>query len=372
MLFPNLPPSQQRQYKEILRLMGALSPLFSSSQDVYLDYRMVENLFCRVFEADNVSRSDLAIDAKIGKMGVGIKTFLHKNGKTFEKIAEFNKQASLFPDNQHELIAFISQLRNNRLASVIEAYSLQQLYYHCVTRQQSKIRLFEFPLVPIDIQQLSTVQKKDNIISFHDEQHLYKFHQSKSTLYLQFDCQHPLFEIDVVMLDNPFELLEAFLRQQIPQIDYLTAYLPLYSGGGENKHIPEKSGLNHWNAGGRKRIVNEAYIPIPIEFHQLNPNFLPPRDKSFTLHLPNGQITHAKVCQDNSKALMSNPNSILGEWLLRSVLNLENRQLLTYDRLLRLGIDSVVIKKLNDLEYTIDFAPIGAYDEFIEGMKDLE
>lgn len=121
--------------------------------------------------------------------------------KHLKKIAEFNKQASLFPNNQHELIAFISQLRNNRLAMVIEAYSLEQLYYDCVTRQQSKIRLFEFPLTPIDIPQFQEIQQKDNIISFHDKQHLYKFHQSKSTLYLQFDCQYPLFELDVVMLE---------------------------------------------------------------------------------------------------------------------------------------------------------------------------
>lgn len=171
---------------------------------------------------------------------------------------------------------------------------------------------------------------------------------------------------------NPFELLEAFLREQIPQGDYLTAYLPLYSVANGEKYLPEKSGLNHWNASGRNRVSDETYIPIPSEFHQLNSNFLPPRNKSFTLHLPNGQTINAKVCQDNRKALMSNPNSALAEWLLRAVLNLENRQLLTYDRLLRLGINSVVIKKLNDLEYTIDFAPIGAYDEFIDGLKNSE
>jgi len=39
---------------------------------------------------------------------------------------------------------------------------------------------------------------------------------------------------------------------------------------------------------------------------------------------------------------------------------------LTYDHLLHLDIDSVIIKKLADLEYAIDFAPLGAYEEFME------
>ena len=366
MLFPNLPPSQQHQYKELLRLIGALSSLFSTSQDTYLDYRMVENLFCRVFEANNVSRSDLAIDAKIGDIGIGIKTFLHKNGTPFEKIAEFNSQRQKFPAELSTLIPHIAQLRNDRLSSVSETYSLKQLYYHCITRHHTKIRLFEFPLIPIDIDTLTSIHQKDNMVSFTDSHRLYKFHQAKSTLYLQFDCQNPLFEIDALVLDDPFRLLEEFLRQQTNVVTYPTAYLPLYSSVSNEKYIPEKSGLNHWNASGRKRVSNEAYIPIPIEFHKRNPNFLPARDKPFILHLPNGQRIHAKVCQDNGKALMSNPNSALGEWLLRSFLNLESRQLLTYDHLLHLDIDSVIIKKLADLEYAIDFAPLDAYEEFME------
>jgi len=229
MLFPNLPPSQQHQYKELLRLIGALSSLFSTSQDTYLDYRMVENLFCRVFEANNVSRSDLAIDAKIGDIGIGIKTFLHKNGKPFEKIAEFNSQRQKFPAELSTLIPHIAQLRNDRLSSVSETYSLKQLYYHCITRHHTKIRLFEFPLIPIDIDTLTSIHQKDNMVSFTDSHRLYKFHQAKSTLYLQFDCQNPLFEIDALVLDDPFRLLEEFLRQQTNVVTYPTAYLPLYS-----------------------------------------------------------------------------------------------------------------------------------------------
>ena len=33
--------------------------------------------------------------------------------------------------------------------------------------------------------------------------------------------------------------------------------------------------------------------------------------------IPNGSYLRAKVCQDGNKALMTNPNSNLGKWLLR-------------------------------------------------------
>ena len=72
----------------------------------------------------------------------------------------------------------------------------------------------------------------------------------------------------------------------------------------------------------------------------------------------------ARLCQENSKALMSNPNSALGQWLLRDVLNLGERELLTYSKLQRIGLDSVVIYKTMDGKYDIDFAKEGSYEDF--------
>ena len=51
----------------------------------------------------------------------------------------------------------------------------------------------------------------------------------------------------------------------------------------------------------------------------------------------------AKVCQEGGKALMSNPNSALGEWILRKVLRKNYGELLTMDDLNKYGIDSVKI-----------------------------
>jgi len=129
--------------------------------------------------------------------------------------------------------------------------------------------------------------------------------------------------------------------------------------------VPEKSGLNQWNASGRPRDINEIYIPIPIWIHRKFPNFFPPRDQSFELSLPDRATMGAKVCQDDSKALMSNPNSALGKWLLRDVLNLQERELLTYDKLQAIGLDTVVIYKTDNETYDIDFTRIGSYEKFL-------
>ena len=80
------------KYFEMLRLMAQLSRLFSESKTPYLDYRLTENLFCRYFKALNDARSCTAYDARIGSVGIGIKTFiLNGSDQSTEKIAEFNK-----------------------------------------------------------------------------------------------------------------------------------------------------------------------------------------------------------------------------------------------------------------------------------------
>jgi len=142
-----------------------------------------------------------------------------------------------------------------------------------------------------------------------------------------------------------------------------TIFLPLY---GRNHTVFSKSGLNQWNANGRRRNVNEVYIPVPIDVHKNYPNFFPNRQTPFNLKLPNGKTIQAKICQDNGKALMSYSNRELGQWILRDVLKLNEGELLTYEKLQVLGIDSVRIDKINDENYEINFAKSGSYDKFIQ------
>ena len=51
---------------------------------------------------------------------------------------------------------------------------------------------------------------------------------------------------------------------------------------------------------------------------------------------------------------MSDPNKDLGKWLLREVLQLRPGEVLTYNKLLEIGIDSVIFTKRFDI-YSIDF-----------------
>ncbi|MCD8207942.1 MAG: hypothetical protein LUD72_08410, partial [Bacteroidales bacterium] len=108
----------------------------------------------------------------------------------------------------------------------------------------------------------------------------------------------------------------------------------------------------------------EIYIPYPREDQKKHEGFFPARDTPFELTLPDGTVLSAKVCQQNDKAIMSNPNSALGKWLLRDVLDLPENKLIDYEMLWVFGIDSVVFTKIADLKYEIDFTDIGTYERF--------
>ncbi|MFS1982623.1 restriction endonuclease PLD domain-containing protein [Vibrio breoganii] len=129
-----------------------------------------------------------------------------------------------------------------------------------------------------------------------------------------------------------------------------TVILPLYSKI-KGKHVPERSGLNQWNARGRARHPDEVYIPIPAAVHKESPTFFPERDEPFDLNLPNGTKLSSKVCQQGRKALMSDPNRALGNWLLRSVFKLSEYELLTLEHLTKIGFDSVRVTKRSNSYY---------------------
>jgi hypothetical protein len=77
-----------------------------------------------------------------------------------------------------------------------------------------------------------------------------------------------------------------------------------------------------------------------------------------------GKTMKSKVCQDNRKALMSYSNKELGNWILRDILKLKEGEILTYQKLQVLGIDSVRIDKIDDFNFEINFAKIGSYEKF--------
>jgi len=353
--------------------------LFSESQEPYIQYRIAENLFCKSFNADNLSRTDCSADAAKNKVGIGIKTFLEGNGATMQKIAEFNSEHNLFRnlDDKGKVIK-IAGLRNERINATKRIFGLEKMMYHCVTRKKGGILVYESGMDLVNLSKIRNIKsgKNANAISFSDGSNEYSFNVTKSTLYKRFNLSDALLDFPVKILENPFDALENVFRKVEREVVFapikaLThVFLPLYSSKKGIKEVPARSGLNQWNALGRPRNPDEVYIPIPALIHSEYPGFFPPRDTSFTLLLPNGAEMSAKVCQDGSKALMSNPNSALGQWLLRDILDLKERDLLTYGKLEEIGLDSVVIYKIGEGKYDIDFTKVGSYEEFAGEVKE--
>ena len=262
-------------YQKILRILGSLTNLFSESKVPYFNYRITENLFCKAFSAKNLSRSDVSADASLNDVGVGIKTFVNGNGKTFQKIAEFNRDnIKLRGLNSKELVEKVADLRNERVESTKRIYGLKSMIYHCIVRDEEKIKTFECDMSLIDKSTIKLLNSTKNTVSFKDSKEEYSFNIAKSTLYKRFITQDVIFEIDVKILEDPFEVLEEkFLK--VKDVYYkktiskkLFVILPLYSITKEDKKVHEKSGLNQWNAEGRKRDLNEIYIPIPAWIHK--------------------------------------------------------------------------------------------------------
>ena len=319
-MFIETQPKEKLQYYErLLKAVGSLSKLFSESPEPYLAYRAAENLFCKVFEAENLSRSDASADASKDRMGFGIKTFLEGNGRTMQKVAEFNSDHGLFSNlSPEEKIVKIAELRNERIDSTKRIFGIDELIYHCVVRKVGRILVYETLTPRIDITSIKDIQvgARGSTIQFADSNAEYTFNVSKSTLYKRFVTpEHTLLDLPVRILTDPFDEIEKLIAEAgliFADIKVQPhVFLPLYSTRGGGKAVSEKSGLNQWNAGGRARDPNEIYIPIPAWIHRKFPGFFPPRDQAFDLILPNREKMSAKVCQDGSKALMSNPNAAL-------------------------------------------------------------
>ncbi len=368
MSFYDTQPIEYRdRYKEYLQIIGSLSNLFSDSITPYLYYRIAEKMFCKAFEATDLSRGDVSYDAQKEALGIGLKTFLRANDKSFQKIAEFNKDKMLYDNlSNFEKIKKISKLRNKRLDFTNNLYNIENSIYHCVIRDKRKFFIFEEEANKIDIESLQDIKLTKSSISFNDGLFEYSFSLSKSTLMKRFNTTSFVDEFTVDIIKDPLDTLFSLASQDqtIMTDGHIqdTIYLPLYGRGGK---VYDNSGLNQWNSKGRIRNANEVYIPIPSEFYKYKPDFFPDRDVAFTLKLPNKNELIAKVCQDGSKALMSNPNKELGKWLLRDVFKLKEGELLTDSVLHTYGVDSVRIDKIDNSTYEINFAKLGSYENFI-------
>jgi len=375
MFYKNQPKEHQDNYKQMLSIMGNLTLLFSESNHPYLPYRAHENIFCKYFDAENLARFDCSADAKQSSIGIGLKTWM---GNDDQKVAEFGKLRETYKDlTGIALVKKVSEYRNERIRITKNIHGIDEMIYHIIKRIPNAMQIIECAFDYIDIDSIAVISGRGNVNNtyFTDVKHTYHFSSSKNTLYMIFDNYDILDEFEVEIMADPYSYLmnladssaaQAVIEQQA--VDYTNKLcLRLYSSDKKNgKFVPEKSGLNQWNAGGRKRNVNEVYISYPAEDRKHSIGFFPARDTVFDLLMPDGFIIPTKVCQDDGKAIMSNPNKILGEWLLRTVFELSEGTVVTYEMLEKFGVDSVIFTRLEEGKYKIDFSEIGTYEEFHE------
>lgn len=133
--------------------------------------------------------------------------------------------------------------------------------------------------------------------------------------------------------------------------------------------VPEKSGLNWWNAAGRRRNPNEAYIPLRKKVLTQNPSFFPNRGtkgqkinvitddgKNMLMRLE-GSGAELKSGRRLAKQIASaEDKTIFGEWILREKLNLPPEVLVTREILEEYGRTNITFIKLNDNRYLMDFS----------------
>ena len=123
------------------------------------------------------------------------------------------------------------------------------------------------------------------------------------------------------------------------------------------------------------RPVDEFYIPIPNarKFHSEHPDFfgknigtfkgkkgklaLPKEKRRFTLRiLPSGDEIECYINQGSGKAIQSYGRiGILGEWILRNVFQLKEREPLTQHRLEELGISKIRLSKIAEGVIGLEF-----------------
>jgi hypothetical protein len=388
------------KYEKLLKAVASMSRLYSDSSSPYLNSRFVEKLFVYASTAKDFSRKDMSFDAQTALgAGVGVKTFVANSFLTTktEKVAEFTADATRgeFKGLANDELAYkVASFRNARVSSDARVYEIDMgnSFYHCLVRASDGCLIHEEPYSLIDLDNLKLESKLDapGNPKFSDGINTYTFSLSKNTLFKTFDLQKHRNSkvIEVKLIDDIFERLlhgafgltdfqepgksdvdaEAASAAVLPYV-----VLPLYST--RTKQVEAKSGINQWNAGGRAREFGEAYIPHPKEVRRRYPNFFPPKDEPFTLRLPDGSEMSAKVCQQDGKAIMSNPNSLLCDWLFRMIddsqsvskARMSTGRAYTMEDLLRVGRDSVKITLIDASKriYELEPMPSGSFDGFL-------
>lgn len=391
--------NEKDEYIQFLKIFGALSGLFKDNQEgsnarkPYLYYRNHEQLFARVFDVEDLTRKDSAFDAlgvwKNDRVGIGLKTWIHTKDKTFQKVAEFNKLAPeviaplIKNGTSEQVIRKVSELRNERIMLDKRLYKTDREVYHFITRDDNVMNIIETPYELIDIDSLELISD-GKTYTFKDKLHNYKFYTSKSVLLEEFDASEGeiIEQIPIQQFDDPFELIRMIdIPKENTEVIYEEIILPLYQDKKEGPFVSPCSGINIRNSKSKNKNSNtprpeyEIEVRVSTWIHHIYPKFFginafddnEIKDKElndFDLILPDGRVLRGRIKQEKGKSLQTDPQGALGEWILKDVLGLKNREIVTMDYLNELGIDSLRVIKLNDKQFRITVAETGAYEKF--------
>ena len=317
-------------------------------------------------------------------------------------------------ETKDELAYAIAKIKNERLITDYKRLGLKvnENIYHYVTRDKGQLSLSETSYPLVDMDKLKPGKLAKSSFTFTDGHKKYRYTFGDSQIWMRFGEEEPdtylLDKINIDILEDPFAFLKnafkdykenngMFVPSHIIQRDYL--YLPLYSY--KTKEVGESSGLNAWNGKPKTkgsttvRPEGEAYIPIPKALWKKHPYWVDPNvDMSkyneykqktgqssykINLHMPDGQVFEALFAQSDFKGLQTDPQSILGKWIL-NVLGITHPVRERYDKpaehivtmklLQQIGYDSVKLwhEDPNNLrEVWIDFAEYGAFERFMKG-----
>lgn len=415
--------SERQEYKDYLKMYGQLSALFnqksSSTGAPYLDSKFQETVYAKSFNSEDVDIGNTPHDikSKFGQniVGIGVKTWLNSN-QSFQKVMQLkaykNEIDRLTSQSSKDELAFkIARIKNDRMLRDYKRLGLlkDKNIYHYVTRDKGRLVISETSYPLIDIDKIQPGELSKSSFTFKDGEKNYKYTFGDSQVWMLFGPEEKntekLDQINLQLLEDPFKFLyDAFnnynkengvYTSKDLSRDYL--YLPLYSY--KTKKVSESSGLNAWNGkpkthGSMKPRPNgEAYIPIPLELWKKYPNWVNPeidmskykqfKNRTHTssypikLHMPDGQVFDAIFGQENFKGLQTNPQSVLGKWIL-DVIGIKNPQrrfadqpateIVTMEKLMKIGYDSVKLwhqdeSKPNDI--WIDFAEYGSFERFM-------
>ncbi|RIY31574.1 hypothetical protein CJP74_06950 [Psittacicella melopsittaci] len=403
-LWHKLDKAKQDKYIKRITILGILSGLFKevegkNGKKPYLHYRNHEISYIDSFEVQGITRKDSAFDAIVRinnkSIGVGLKTWIHNSDFSNQKIAEFNRKSSeirkLFNVNtQNELVKRIAELRNSRIEDDKRLYETEEEIYHFITRDYNCFYIIETKYEKIDIDNISDIRMTDTSVSFNDGKNSYIFNMSKSTLFKKFNAskEERILHKEINIHNDPFSLLEEVFSnsslnnyifpESQPNVKEEENYiiLPLYNDN--SYEVNDRSAFNA-SLGSSKskgsdipRPAYEAYAPIPVYIHRLYPNFFgidaldkeARKNSSFYLHLPNGEKIIAKITQDNGKSLQTNPQSILGKWLLFSIFGLNEYEKLTRKLIDEKEIDSIKITKIDNNNFKVDVSNYLEYEKW--------